>query len=108
MTASITIWRTRCSKLWPFKIIPLQISKKYVNGMTYDMDRIISGIAATGKKNPDSIIDGRNTKDDIYIACCCILAMVDIKRPKPSVDARKRNARTFIHILTKRYVKITQ
>ena len=65
----------------------------HVNGIMYEIGLIAAGIAATGKKNPDSMMEGRKIKNDICMACCCVFATVEMKRPNPRVEARKRKAR---------------
>lgn len=43
-----------------------------------------------GKLNPDRVNNGLITKKLVTNACCCILQMVEIRRPIPSTESRYR------------------
>ena len=44
-----------------------------------------------GKTKPLSIKKGRIKKNVVIMACCCVEETVEIKRPTPRVERRKRH-----------------
>ena len=56
---------------------------------------IIRGIASRGNIKPDSMMLGSITKNDIWKACIWVLAMFEIKMPKPSEAVMKNRVNKY-------------
>jgi hypothetical protein len=49
-------------------------------------------MVAMGNPNPEKVMAGMMKKNAVTIACCCVDETVEMSRPTPSMQMRKRTA----------------